>query len=78
MRLYPDSKVYIICPGNINTGEPEVLHQLCSTLIQFGVNAFMFYMPDDAAFNADDPVHPFIKNIICPTRSTSKSPNIIL
>ena len=69
MKIYPDTKIYIICPGNLNSGGPEVLHQLCSSLIQFGVNAFMFYMPNtpnDAAFNAADPVHPFYKKYHLP------------
>ena len=69
MRLYPDSKVYIFCPGNINSGGPEVLHQLCSTLIQFGVNAFMLYMPNtpnDPSFNVADPVHTFYKKYHLP------------
>lgn len=59
MRLYPDSKVYIVCPGNLHTGGPELLHQLCSQLIKCGVNAFMFYTSGYSSFNAKDPVHPF-------------------
>lgn len=66
MRLYPDSKVYVLCPGNNHTGGPELLHQLCSTLIQFGVNAYMFYTPDHASFNFADPVHSFYKKYHLP------------
>ncbi len=65
MRLYPDSKVYIVCPGNVNSGGPELLHQLCSQLIAFGVNAFMFYTPS-TSFNAKDPVRPFYKKYHVP------------
>ena len=43
MRLYPDSKVYIVCPGLYHTGGAELLHQLCSQLISFGVDAYMYY-----------------------------------
>ena len=80
MRLYPDSKVYVVCPANTQTGGPELLHQLCSTLIQFGVNAFMFYTHADAPFNPADPVHPFYKKYHLPyTFNAEDSPrNIII
>lgn len=66
MRLYPDSKVYVLCPGNVNSGGPELLHQLCSQLIKCGVDAFMFYTPGFPSFNAADPVHPFYKKYHLP------------
>ena len=66
MRLYPDSKVYIVCPGNYNSGGPELLHQLCSQLITFGINAFMVYIPAGEVFNRDDPVHDFYKKYHLP------------
>lgn len=53
MKLFPDSKVYMMCPGNIHTGGPELCHQLVSQLLQFGVNAYMFYTSGDPA----NPVH---------------------
>lgn len=80
MRLYPDSKVYVVCLANAQTGGPELLHQLCSTLIQFGVDASMFYTHADAPFNPADPVHPFYKKYHLPyTFNAEDSPrNIII
>ncbi len=53
MKLFPDSKVYMACPGNIHSGGPELCHQLVSQLIQFGVDAYIFYISGDPA----NPVH---------------------
>lgn len=58
MKLYPNSKVYILCPGNLKTGGPESLHQLASVLVSFGVDVYMVYVPLTALpFNKEDPVH---------------------
>lgn len=43
MKLYPDSKVYILCPANVGTGGTESLHQLASQLTAFGVETYMLY-----------------------------------
>lgn len=66
MRLYPDSKVYILCPSNTASGGPELLHQLCSQLIKFGVNAHMFYYQGGASFNPAAPVHDFYRKYHLP------------
>ncbi len=66
MRLFPDSKVYVLCPGNTASGGPELLHQLCSQLLQFGVNAQMFYYKADSSFNAAAPVHKFYRKYHLP------------
>lgn len=47
-------KVYIICPANVATGGPELLHQLAASLIKMGIKSFMFYLPS----NIENPVHP--------------------
>ena len=57
MKIYPDTKIYIICPGNFNSGGPESLHQLCSKLIEFGLNAAIFYVQGHIPLSKDDPVH---------------------
>jgi hypothetical protein len=44
MKLTNDSKIYIICPANLATGDPELLHQLCNKLSRVGINAFMYYV----------------------------------
>lgn len=43
MKIYPDTKIFILCLANTRTGGPESLHQLASQLISFGVDAYMFY-----------------------------------
>lgn len=44
MKIYPDTVVYILSPAKGHTGGIELLHQLCSQMIQFGVNAVMVYI----------------------------------
>ena len=61
MKIYPNTKIYIICPANINSGGPELCHQFCSQLIQFGANAFMLYREGPVPLNKEDPVHDFYK-----------------
>ena len=53
MKIFSDTKIYVTCPGNSRTGGPELLHQLCSLLLQYGLNAQMFY----TSGNHDNPVH---------------------
>ena len=57
MKIYSDTKVYIICPGNYNSGGPESLNQLCSKLIEFGIDAAILYIQDSVPLNKEDPVH---------------------
>lgn len=57
MKIYPDTKIYIICPGKYNSGGPESLHQLCSKLIEFGLYATILYIQGHIPFTKDDPVH---------------------
>lgn len=67
MKIYPNTKIYIICPGNLNSGGPELCHQLCSQLIQFGANAFMMYLENSSIpLNKEDPVHDFYKKYHLP------------
>lgn len=67
MKIYPDTKVYILCPGNYSSGGPESLHQLCSQLINLSINAFMYYVPGNPKlFNADNPVHENFKKYHVP------------
>lgn len=67
MKLYPDSKVYVFCPGNVHTGGPESLHQLASQLISFGVQTYMIYGEYDVkSFNPEDPVHDAYKKYHVP------------
>lgn len=67
MKLYPDSKVYILCPGNLKTGGPESLHQLASVLTSFGIETYMFYIELlNTSFNKEDPVHDAYKKYHVP------------
>ena len=67
MKIFPDTKVYMICPANIHSGGPELCHQLVSQLIQFGVDAYLLYMPNpNVTFNPDNPVDDFYVKYHCP------------
>ena len=67
MKLYPDTKVYIVCPGNVNTGGAELCHQLASQLIQFGVDArLVYYETTGNALNKKAPVHETYKKYRVP------------
>ncbi|MBD3878082.1 MAG: hypothetical protein SR1Q5_00125 [Quinella sp. 1Q5] len=58
MKIYPDTKIYILAPGNYSSGGPESLHQLCSQLLNCNVKACMYYVPSiPKIFNPDNPVH---------------------
>lgn len=67
MKLYPDSKIYVLCPANIHTGGPESLHQLTSRLISFGIDAKILFCPRVGEFfDINDPVHPALKKYHVP------------
>ena len=38
-----DIKFYNICPAGIESGGPELAHQMCNTLVRLGHNARMYY-----------------------------------
>lgn len=58
MKIYPNTKVYVLAPGNYSSGGPESLHQLCSQLINCNINALMYYVcSNPKRFRADNPVH---------------------
>ena len=67
MKLYPESKVYILCPGNIQTGGPESVHQLASVLISLGVRVYIYYtVPEGVSFDPQNPVHDAYKKYHVP------------
>ena len=67
MKIFADSKIYVLCPANIHTGGPESLHQLTSRLIGFGVDAKIVYCPRVGEFfDIDDPVAPALKKYHVP------------
>lgn len=43
MDIYPNTTIYVVCPANIASGGPELLHQLGSELIRQGFVANMYY-----------------------------------
>lgn len=53
ISIYPESKIYIMCPPNHSTGGTELLHQLASKLRHFKFNCLMYYMPQSSI----NPVH---------------------
>lgn len=66
--IYKNTKIYVLCPPNVATGGPELLHQLVFYLINnLNLNAYMYYLPN----NLSDPIHkeykvynnPFVRKI---------------
>ena len=43
IRVYKDTKVYVQCPRNVQSGGAELLHQLVSYLRDNGIQAFIVY-----------------------------------
>ncbi len=78
MKLYPDSKVYIFCPAQVQTGGPESLHQLASKLISLGVETYMSY--SEPLNNEPDPVHAAYKKYHVPYTylMTDDAKNVII
>lgn len=66
MKVYPETKIYIISPGNMHSGGPELVHQLASQLLKMNFNVFMFYLPANPNFNPNDPVDPFYRKYHIP------------
>lgn len=68
MKLYPDSKVCIVCPGNFYTGGTELCHQLASKLLSMGVPTYIFYLPVYGydKFDKKAPVHDELKKYHVP------------
>jgi len=67
MKLYPDSKVYVCCPGNVQTGGPESLHQLAFALISLGIQTYICYFKlKGLPFNHENPVHNAYKKYHVP------------
>ena len=68
MKLYPDSKVCILCPGNFYTGGTELCHQLASKLLSMGIQTYIFYLPlfGYDKFDKKAPVHDALKKYHVP------------
>ena len=66
MKIFLDTKIYIICPAKLHTGGPESLHQLASQLISFGVETYMLYSFEAGHFNTADPVDDALKKYHVP------------
>jgi len=44
-KIYPHTKIYILCPARRVTGGPEAVHQLTDKLRKFGHKAYIVYLP---------------------------------
>lgn len=59
LKIEKGTKIFILCPANIATGGPELLHQLCFCLREeCNLQAYMLYMNTTKI----DPVHDAYKN----------------
>ena len=75
VRIYSDTKVYVMAPSNEHTGGIELLHQLASQIIALGIEAYMFYYPI-----VEEPVDEFYKKYHVPfvTSVEDSSHNILV
>ena len=44
-QLKKAKEIYILCPGGIQTGGPELLHQLAALLQSMGRKSYIVYYP---------------------------------
>ena len=59
IKIYPNTKVYVVAPANVATGGPELLHQLVFHLRNsLKVETYMYYTPCDVP----NPIHPEYKS----------------
>lgn len=65
MLVYPDTKIYIFCPGNYNGEIADSCHRLGSQLIKFGIETCMIYTPNEE-FDPRHPVHSEYKKFNIP------------
>lgn len=56
MVIYPDTKIYVLCPGNNRSSTADNCHELCKQLMIFGVEVCMIYLPANDKFNPYNPV----------------------
>ena len=73
-----NNKIIIACPGNIATGGPELLHQLCFYLNKLKYNSVMYYY--EIKHMTESPVHPQYKDYNNPyiTKLEDEYGNIIV
>ena len=76
MKIYADTKFFIIAPSNYYTGGPLSLHQLGSALKRLGYQVNMVYF----GLANDSPVHPWFKKFHLPVVGgiEDKPENIII
>jgi len=56
IKISNDSKIYVICPANKETGGTELAHQLVDCLINKGLDAYIVYADDEKYVAAEIPV----------------------
>ena len=76
MKIYANTKFFLIAPANFYTGGPLSLHELASALKRLGYEVYMVYY---GAQN-DSPVHPWFKKFHIPVATVieDKPENIII
>lgn len=63
LHITKDTKVYVLCPAQVATGGPELLHQLVYTLRNtYNIDAYMYYLPNDL----EEPRHETYKQYYVP------------
>ena len=66
MLVYPETKIYVLCPGNNRSSTADICHELCAALIKAGIKTFMVYLPANDNFNPANPVDEIYKKYNIP------------
>ncbi len=66
MLVYPETKIYVLCPGNNRSSTADNCHELCTQLIKRGFKVFMVYLPANENFNPYNPVDEIYKKYNIP------------
>ncbi len=66
MLIYPETKIYVLCPGNNRSSTADICHELCAVLINSGIKTFMVYLPANDNFNPKNPVDEIYKSYKIP------------
>ena len=78
IKVFRNTKIYVVAPANTFTGGPELLHQIVYHLrSDLNIDAFMYYYPSN---NIIDPIHPALKDYENPfvRKVEDKKENLII
>lgn len=72
------SKIYVVCPGEVVTGGPELLHQLVSMLNENGRDASIIYSPFNFSFDVPSQYSKYNVNVVSFNSITFSPSDIVI